>query len=326
MCGCPPAPSVAGMTITSLRTTCLLAVMAAFGIVAAPAGATYPGHNGRLAFWAVTNDGTAQIFTVQANGSDLRQITHVTDGDAGQPDFSPDGSQIVFNVGRDTGEPFCSVELMSSSGGPITDLTGDRNGCEGDASFTPDGQRVVFERYDDVTNVDAMWSMDLTGGDRRQITTGTAGITDPNVSPDGRTVSYVDFDGIDQDQALATVGIDGGSSTQLVPFSSDVAIKQDWSPDGSRIVFTDNADNFDHPANIATIRPDRTGLRYLTDLRRTDTRAYVGGYSPDGNWIVFRFEDHGLYSLQRMRSTGGPWHTIVPPSTFRPRGTDWGTR
>jgi Tol biopolymer transport system component len=313
------------MTIFSFRRTYVLGSLVAVGALAAPAAATYPGHSGRLAFWAVTDDGSAQVFTVRSNGDDLRQITHV-EGDAAQPDVSPDGRTVVFEIERDH-EPFCSVALVSIGGGPVTDLTGDRNGCEVQPSFTPDGRRIVFERYDDVTDVDAIVSMDLAGGDRHQITTGTAGVTDPNVSPGGRTVSYIDYDGLDLGQALATVPIDGGSSTQLVPFSFDVAIKQDWSPNGGRIVFTDNADNFDKPANVAAVRPDGTGLRYLTDLRSTETRAYVGGYSPDGNWIVFRLEDHGAYSLVRMRATGGAWHTILPPSTtFRPRGTDWGSR
>lgn len=37
--------------------------------------------------------------------------------------------------------------------------------------------------------------------------------------------------------------------TQLTPFAFDVAIKHDWAPDGKRIVFTDNADNFDRATN-----------------------------------------------------------------------------
>jgi hypothetical protein len=38
----------------------------------------------------------------------------------------------------------------------------------------------------------------------------------------------------------------------------------DWAPDGRHLVITDNANDPAKPANIATIRPDGTGLRYLT--------------------------------------------------------------
>jgi Tol biopolymer transport system component len=310
-------PRVAGLA--ALGTT--IAVL----MFASPASATYPGKNGLITFGADTGNGY-QLYTVRPNGHDLRQITQVV-GDAVNPDWSPDGRRIVFELDHPAGEPFCSVELLNADGRGLVDLTGERNGCEAQPSFTPDGQRIVFERYDDITNVDAIWSMDLTGGDRHQITTGTDnGTTDPNVSPDGTTVSFIDFNGADLGQALYTSSLDGSNLFQVVPFTFDVAIKQDWAPDGQRLVFTDNADNFDRSANIATIRPDGTGLQYLTDYRSPETRAYVGGYSPDGHWIVFRLEDHGRYGLYRMRPNGSSLHAILKLSSFRPRFIDWGPR
>jgi Tol biopolymer transport system component len=293
-------------------------------VFAPGAFATYPGHNGRLVFGGETQAGT-QLYTVRPNGTDLRRITDLP-GDAVQADWSPDGTRIVFELDHPEGDPFCSIELVNADGSGRVDLTGASHGCEAQPSFTPDGRRIVFERYDDVTNVDAIWSMDLAGGTRQLITTGSGGVTDPNVSPDGKTLSFIDYNGLDLGQALATTRIDGSGLFHLTPFTFDVAIKQDWAPDGRQLVFGDNADDFSKPANIATIRPDGTGLRYITDLRSPDTRAYVGGYSPDGNWIVFRLEDHGRYALYRMRPDGGAKHVILPLSDFRPRGIDWGSR
>jgi hypothetical protein len=74
------------------------------------------------------------------------------------------------------------------------------------------------------------------------------------------------------------------------------------------------------------IRPDGTGLRYLTDFRSADLRAAAGGYSPDGNWIVFRLEDHGSFGLYRIRPDGGAIHPILRLSSFKPRYIDWGPR
>jgi Tol biopolymer transport system component len=67
-------------------------------------------------------------------------------------------------------------------------------------------------------------------------------------------------------------------------------------------------------------------MRYLTRFTDPELRAYAGSYSPDGKWIVFRLEDHGQYSLMKIRPDGTHLRTILPPSSFRPRYIDWGSR
>ena len=51
-------------------------------------------------------------------------------------------------------------------------------------------------------------------------------------------------------QAVFAVHPDGSRLHQLTPFSWEVAIKHDWSPNGKRIVLTTNAD-FVRPAPTA---------------------------------------------------------------------------
>ena len=299
------------------------AVIALVG--ASTAHATYPGHNGLIAFNALTDDQN-QIYTVRPNGHDLRQITHGP-GEALVPDWSPDGRRIVFEFDGPNPPPFCSVEIMNADGTGIMDLTGDRNGCEAQPSFTPDGQRIVFERFDDITFVDAIWSMDLTGGDRHQITTDAdSGGTDPNVSPDGNTLSFVA--GGEPANGLFSSGLDGSNFFQLLPSTLNLAIKHDWAPDGQHLLFTvDGSQPLPGvSSNIATVRPDGSGLRYLTHYQGGDVNAIAGSYSPDGQWIVFRLEDHGQYGLYRMRPDGGALHAILPLSSFKPRNIDWGPR
>jgi Tol biopolymer transport system component len=309
----------------------IAAVVALVG-ASTPAYATYPGHNGLIAFQADTGSGS-QIYTVRPNGHDLRQITHV-DGEALQPDWAPDGRTIVFEFDRANPPPFCSVEIMNADGSGMVDLTGDRNGCEAQPSFTPDGQRIVFERFDDITFVDAIWSMDLTGGDRHQITTGVDnGVTDPNVAPDGNTLSFVAVDNLfgpngEPAQGLFSSDLNGNDLSQLLPFTLDLAIKHDWAPDGKHILVGTNANFFDpnDSANIATIRPDGTDLHYLIHSHDPAVNAFAGSYSPDGKYIVFRLEDHGSFALMKMRSDGSHLQQILGFSSFRPRAIDWGPR
>src|SRR5919202_892971 len=214
-----------------MRLTHLLAAAGVTGVAAlapaAPALATFPGHDGRIVF-GVPSDQGVQLHTVRPNGHDLRQITDV-EGDALQPDWSADG-------------------------GPIRVLPAPPGSFEGQPSYTPDGRHVLFSHFED--EVEATWIMRLDGSDRHRITAGPGETTDPNASPDGRTFSFVGVPNHNWEiqQALFKSSLDGSRQLQLTPFDTEVAIKQDWAPDGSRIVFTGNAD-FVHQgesANIAT--------------------------------------------------------------------------
>jgi Tol biopolymer transport system component len=287
--------------------------------IAASASPSSAVLHGLLTFAADKGSGY-QMYTLRPDGTGLMQITNF-DTDATNPRWSPNGERISFSLGHPNGPTFCSVELMKADGSDIVDLTGDRNGCEGSGgTFTPDGAHIVFGRFDDVANHEAIWSMDLTGGDRHEIT--DAGNAAPEVSPDGKKLAFVKE--TDAGKSLGVANLDGSGVQELLPISYDVANKIDWSRDGKLIVLTLYADNLGKPADIATIKPDGTGLTYLTHYDSPDLRAYVGGYSPDGDFIVFRLEDHGQYGLYRMNADGSDVQAILPLSNFRPRMIDWG--
>jgi Tol biopolymer transport system component len=309
-------------TFATPRTLAPLAAAAVMLAAAPSALATFPGRNGPIAFYSDTSAG-AQIFTVQPNGHGLRQITHVN-GDAVRPDWSPDGTRIAFEL--DTADS-ASVAIMNSDGSNMVVLPPAPAGGEGDPSFTPDGARIVFERFVPDTNDDAIWSMNVDGADRHRIGSGPLGATDPNVSPDGRALSFVSSNGVDSG-ALLTSRIDGSQQLQLTPFTFDVGVRQDWAPDGRHLAFIHDAD-LPQPgdsANIATIRPDGTDLRFLTHYQGGEVNAFAGSYSPDGRWIVFRLEDQGRFGLFKMRPDGSHLKPILGLSSFAPRFIDWGPR
>lgn len=302
------------------RRTALATALAGYValVLASPAHATFPGHNGRIAFHSATEQGT-QIFTVRPNGRDLRQITHVS-GDAIGPDWSPDGRLIAFNI--DTPDS-AQLAIMNADGSNLTTLPkAPGNFFEGDPSFTPDGRRLVFATFNGV--VEATWSMKLDGTDRRLIT--EAGGPDPIVSPNGRRLAFLGFNGEPGGQALFTSGIDGSNPHPIMPFGFNAGFKHDWSPDGRRLAFIHNADlaRPGESANIATIRPNGTGLRFLTRYRGGEVNALVGSYSPDGRWIVFRLEDHGRFGLYKMHPDGTHVRPILGLSEFATRFIDWG--
>ena len=271
-----------------------------------------------IAFQADTGDGY-QVYTVRPNGKELRQVTHV-DGKATTPDWSPDGRWIAFSLNE------CTVALTRPDGSGMRTIPSQTpGGCETDPAFTPDGTHLIFERYDPSIEDDAIWIMDLNGGDRRRLGTGPGGAATPEISPDGQTVTFLSYVTNDL-TAIFAVGIDGGAVRQVTPTLNGITFKHDWAPDGSRLVMSDNADNPDLTVNVVTIRPDGTGLTYLTDNRTPDQRALAGGYSPNGKWIVFRQVSGDQAALMVMRTDGQGAHAILPFSDFAARFIDWGPR
>jgi Tol biopolymer transport system component len=294
-------------------------------LLVASAPATVPGQNGLIAFRADTGGGY-QIYTIDPVTLAQVQLTQV-DGDANSsPHWSPDGSLITFELdpANPTSNDFCHVVTMDANGNNMVVLP-EANGdmCEAAPSFSPDGQRIFYEAYNG--HRDSIWSMSLTGGDRQWVTSCQGqGVTAPEVSPDGELVAFTCFRR-KGGSALFDSRIDGSHLRQLTPFSFDVGVKEDWSPDSGRIMFisTTGEGTPDAQINTGTIRPDGTGLFWVTNDAAGGLRAYGNSYSPDGRWIVLRLEDQDQSALYKIHPDGTGLAQITPFSTFRPRGMAW---
>jgi Tol biopolymer transport system component len=289
---------------------------------ASAADATYPGHNGPIAFAGKTGD-HLQIYTIRPNGHDMQQITDA-DADATYPDWSPDGRRIVFELDSPDN---CSIAIMNADGTNQVQLTDQPNVCDGEPSFTPDGRQIMFSHYDAGLNVATLWSMNVTGGDQHEIT--PAGDQNPAVSPDGTRVSFIREP--DTGSALLLANVDGSDVRQLLPLDVAIAVKHDWAPDGQHLLIGPHGLTADpsHPSNLATIRPDGSDLHYLT--HNTDPTVHIlpGTYSPNGKYIVYRREDDrtGAAALMEMRSDGSHVQQIrggFSATGFKPRFIDWG--
>jgi Tol biopolymer transport system component len=270
--------------------------------------------------------GSYQLYTVLGDGSGLTQITDLPHAEAVHPDWSPDGRHIVFEMDTAT---TARLAVIDADGGHLTVLPrlAPSGGGTDQPSYAPNGRRIYYVRYDGADEA-AIFSATLTGQHVRRVTDPPAGQfdTDPNVSPDGSTLSFIRQAEGEFDSALMAMDLASGEVTQVTPFSADVAVKQAWSPNGRRLTFSRNASEPKEgvSGNVMTIRPDGSRRRAVTAYTGGEINAFVGSYSPDGRWIVFREERPDRARLMVIRPDGTHAHTILEVDGMRPRYIDWG--
>src|SRR5881398_3003422 len=86
------------LLVPSRRSVLVLVAAVTGGLLLAPSAAAADssagGEQGLIVFGGETANGT-QLWTVRPDGTHAQQITYV-DGDAVNPDWSPDGRSLVF--------------------------------------------------------------------------------------------------------------------------------------------------------------------------------------------------------------------------------------
>jgi len=209
----------------------------------------------RIAFSSDRGGDHYEIYTMTADGSDVRQVTFLPSAGPGgfvqsfEPTWSPDGSQIAFTGYRE--EPGSAevyvvpVEATEETYTErlVTDASDFLEAAEPD--WSPDGQTIVYVQYYD------MYSTDITtiGVDGTGATnlTGEAGeyVTDwdPGWSPDGTRITWVSnraaTDPLGVETDVYVMQVDG---TGTVAATSDPVVEYDptFSPDGVQILYQIN--------------------------------------------------------------------------------------
>jgi Tol biopolymer transport system component len=304
------------MRLTKIFAAVGITVLGLFVTVRA-AHATSPGVNGKIVFTG-NQSGTWQLYTMNADGSDMVQITHLqpTIIEGWFANFSPDGKRILFthdsaqNPCTPEGSSFClDLYVINTDGSGLTRLTND--GLSWAGAWSPDGTRIVFTQFDTRTFVIRVVTMAANGrGPRITLTTAFWESGFPRFTPNGKSiVFYSQVGGL---ISAAWAMNSGGANKVRLTAAALEGAPFDISPDGQRVLLANHI-NTGLQNSIYT-----TGIsdKQLQRLTRPPGQAndLPGSYSPDGQKIVFvstRFSTNQSLDIFTMNADGSDIRRIA---------------
>lgn len=247
------------------------------------------GGMGELAY-ASNLTGLPQIWLISADGTSQRQITDMPEG-ACQPDWSPDGSKVVFISPCASNQeiyPGASLFVINADGSGLTPLPTTPGG-DFDPAWSPDGKKIAFTSLRDY-NRSQIYVINLEDSSVESVSANTVRDSQPAWSPDGERIAFVSTRR--GPYQIWTMAKDGSDPKLFTRSGSLKNSKPAWTRDGQAILFTQSEVLGGIPRLVAV----RLGEGIHTENRiipdRTPMREAV--YSPDGFWIAFESWPDGV--------------------------------
>ncbi|MBC8165272.1 MAG: PD40 domain-containing protein [Bryobacteraceae bacterium] len=229
------------------------------------------------------------------------------------PSVSPEGQRVTFTSYRSGGP---EIYISDATGARVQRLTTMNAAVAGSSRFSPDGKWLVFDSRSASTKAD-VYLMPAEGGPVRRLTSDAAADTVPTWSRDGMQI-YFQSDRSGSAQVWK-MKADGGSPVQVTKTGGYIAFE---AADGKSIYYSKTNDR---ETELWTAGVDGGGEKRIT------TTLYRHNFSPRASGIYlstskglhggpeilyYRFADHSLTTLQRLRRPVGLGLTVAPDESW----------
>ena len=247
----------------------------------------------KIAYRSAAADGSAQIFTMNADGTNRTQLTNLGD-DPNSPTVSPDGMKVAFVAGDYDN---LDIYVMNIDGSGRTLLTGSTVGIwDMEPVFSPDGTKIVFSSAPSGSGFRELYVMNTDGTNRTPLTDNQGSNFLPAFSPDGTKIVFSSYRNNDVD--IYVMSANGTNQTRLTDNPTFSHYSPAFSPDGTKIVYS--AGGSVH-YEIFVMNADGSNPINLTNHAGSDASPE---FSPGGSKIAFSSDRGGSRQIYVMDWTG----------------------
>ena len=226
-----------------------------------------------------------EIYSMRPDGSGLVNLTNDTTVPNFSPNWSPDGSKIVFIKNW-------AMWIMNADGTNQYQLATPPSGSHDRPAWSPDGRKIAFEIGDGFTTA-TIFVINADGTNQTQLTFNYYS-SGADWSPNGSKIVFSSFDDAGH-QNIYVMNADGTGRTAITNFLSAYDTDSPkWSPDGSKIAFASMG-------NIFIMNADGSDPIQITNTFRDEWPSW----SPDGKKLAFSSDrDSSLWNIYVVNADG----------------------
>lgn len=233
-------------------------------------------------FYSYKGDALPDIFI--NNGSEEINLTNSTDTWDIEPDYSPDGSKVIYSSGPNMSN--LNLRIMNRDGSQNQEFYKSHYTKVG-VDWSPSGEKILFAAINPETRDGDIMIINKDGTGVLNLTKDLPGTsTSPSWSPDGSKIIFANKPDKDGQQDIYTMDINGNHKTRLTN-TAITKMGPVYTPNGNVIVYAGSMTD-DGPVHLYAISAESPKMNEIgRQLSHGDNSQYLASFTPNGIHMTY---------------------------------------